>query len=160
MERGKPLERTTELGRGAVLEGGTRRGAGKPSPRRRDTGPDDLTRKAVYERDGYACVCCGQSIIGRLHSVGHRKRRSQGGSNETSNLLTFLGDGSGRFDDDHHRRIDMRRDPQDEKRGLTVRSWLDPAEIRVLVTTRHGEQALVFLTDDAAYSSAPPEVAA
>lgn len=174
LERKTPLTATTGLTRRTPLEGGSglsrERGlARRPAEpgsastlnaRHRDTGPDDLTRETVYIRDGWCCTCCGQSVIGRPHSVGHRMRRSQGGSNETSNLLTFLGDGTGRFDDDHHRRIDMRRDPRDEERGLTVRSWLDPAEIPVLVTTPDGTQALMFLTDDGEYTTEPPKAVA
>ena len=52
-----------------------------PLPAGSDTGPDRATRELVYERDGWACVCCGQSVIGRPYSLGHRKRRSQGGTN-------------------------------------------------------------------------------
>jgi hypothetical protein len=122
----------------------------------RDTGPDKATREAVYERDGYACVCCGASVLGRPRSLGHRLRRSQGGSNAASNLLTFLGRGDGSTgQDDHHKRIDNRTDPHDEARGLTVRSGTDPATVPVMI---HGEQggSLVYLTDDFEYTSAAP----
>lgn len=122
----------------------------------RDTGPDKATREAVYERDGYACVCCGRSILGRPHSVGHRLRRSQGGTNDAWNLVTLLGLGDGRLDDDHHKRIDNRSDPHDEARGLTVRSHEDPALVPVMI---HGENggALLYLTSDFEYSERPPE---
>jgi hypothetical protein len=123
----------------------------------RDTGPDRLTREAVYERDGGCCACCGRYALDRPHSVGHRLRRSQGGSNETSNLLTFLGLGDGSAgEDDHHYRIDNRGNPHDEARGYTVRSGTDPATVPVMI---HGEQGdvLVYLTDDAAYSLTAPE---
>jgi 5-methylcytosine-specific restriction endonuclease McrA len=126
----------------------------------RDTGPDRLTREAVYERDGRCCVCCGRSVTGQPHSIGHRLNRSQGGSNETSNLLTFLGLGNGLTgEDDHHYRIDRRTDPHDEARGYSVRSGTDPATVPVMI---HGEQGgvLVYLTDDAAYSLTVPERAA
>jgi hypothetical protein len=116
------------------------------------------TRKAVHERDGWLCVCCGQSVRGRPHSVGHRKRRSQGGSNETSNLLSFLGLGINQFDpDDHHARIDSRKDPNDEARGYTVRSWQDPASVSVMITGFGGSGAWRFLSDDGEYLSAPPD---
>ena len=36
-------------------------------------------RKLVLERDGYACIDCGTSIIGQHYSLGHRLRASQGG---------------------------------------------------------------------------------
>lgn len=124
-----------------------------------DTGPDRATREAVYERDGYACVCCGGSILDRPHSVGHRKRRSQGGTSDPSNLITLLGLGDGRLGDDHHARIDARLDPHDEARGFTVRSHEDPALVPVMI---HGEQggALMYLTDDFEYSLTPPEAGA
>ena len=132
-----------------ILEGGAART--KPRQRRkpaRDTGPDARTRKLVLERDNYSCVCCGRSILGQHYSLGHRKRASQGGKAVASNLLTFLGLGG----EQHHGRIDSRRDPRDEARGLTVRSWRDPALIPV--TLLNG--AKVWLTDDGRYSDYPP----
>jgi 5-methylcytosine-specific restriction endonuclease McrA len=128
---------------------------------RRDTGPDDVTREAVYKRDGHRCACCGQSVRGRPHSVGHRKRRSQLGGNGKSNLLTFLGLGTNPLDpDDHHARIDSRRMPEDEARGYSLRSWQDPLAEGVLVVSEHGSGQTVWLTDDGGYSFAPPEEAA
>ena len=113
----------------------------KPLPPRapRDTGPDAKVRAAVYTRDGFACVCCGTSIAGRPHSVGHRKRRSQGGTCEMTNLLTFLGLGRDAGDpDDHHARIDSRKDPHDAAKGFTVLSWQDPALVPVMFTGQDG----------------------
>lgn len=130
------------------------------TPRRRDTGPDAKTRTLVYERDGYACVCCGISIIGRPHSVGHRKRRSQGGTNDPSNLLTFLGFGNGLTREDHHWRIDRREDEHDEAKGYTVRSYDDPALIPVMVMSPGGSGVLVWATPDGRWSEVPPEGAA
>jgi hypothetical protein len=132
--------------------------AGKPKSRR-DTGPSAKTRKAVYERDGNCCVCCGTELAGRPRSAGHRKRRAQGGGNETSNLLTFLGLGVNPFDlDDHHARIDSRRDPEDEAKGYTVRSWGDPAAVPVMIASQYG--VTVWLDDAGEYSFAPPGEAA
>lgn len=127
-------------------------------PSRRDTGPDAATRQAVYERDGYACVCCGRSIIGQPHSVGHRKRRSQGGTNDVTNLLTFLGFGNGLTgDDDHHHRIDQRKNTADEDNGYTVRSYKDPALISVRVFSAGGSGTLAWPTPDGKWSTEPPE---
>jgi hypothetical protein len=130
-----------------------------PVPRRRDTGPDKETRLAVYERDGWACACCGLSVIGLPHSVGHRKRRSQGGTNDPSNLLTFLGFGNGLTADDHHWRIDRREKPLDEKRGYTVRSWQDPALVPVTYMSSPADEDGVryWLTDDAGRATEAPE---
>jgi hypothetical protein len=128
---------------------------------RKDTGPPAKTRKAVYERDGWCCVCRGTPIVGRPHSVGHRKRRSQGGSNAPSNLLTFLGLGINSLDpDDHHARIDSRRDPEDEAKGYTVRSWDDPALVPVMVFSGHGSGLTAWLAGDGTYACEPPAGAA
>jgi hypothetical protein len=110
------------------------------------------TRRAVYERDGWACVCCGVSVIGRVHSLQHRKRRSQGGDNSPENLLTVLGDGTRGC----HARIDSRIDPHDEAAGYTVRSFEDPALVPVMVASEHGSGALMWPTDDGRWSDIPP----
>jgi hypothetical protein len=125
-------------------------------PRKRDTGPDARTRKLVMERDGYLCVCCGISVIGRQYSIQHRKRRSQGGDNSMSNLVTVSGSGT----TGHHARIDSRRDPADEARGYTLRSWQNPASVPVWVASGDGPGRLVWLTADGRYSPEAPEEAA
>ena len=99
----------------------------------RSTGPSRKVRLLVLERDGHACVCCGRSVIGQPYSLQHRKRRSQGGTNSPSNLVTVLGTGT----TGHHERIDSRIDPEDEAKGYTVRSWDDPALIPVMVFSEH-----------------------
>jgi hypothetical protein len=124
------------------------------------TGPGARTRDAVYERDGRACVCCGISVIGRPRSLGHRKRRSQGGDCCPANLLTFLGLGNGLLPDDHHYRIDQRLDPEDEARGYTVRSREDPHLVSVMVFGPGGGGASLYPTCDGQWSSSPGETAA
>jgi len=126
----------------------------------KNTGPSGRVRALVLQRDSYSCVCCGQSITGRPHSVGHRKRRSQGGTNEMTNLLTFLGLGSGMFPDDHHFRIDSRKNPHDEAQGYTVRSHEDPALVPVMLHSEHGSGGLVWLTESGGYSTEAPEAGA
>jgi hypothetical protein len=126
----------------------------------RDTGPGRATREAVYERDHWACVCCGQSVIGRPHSVGHRKRRSQGGTLCPANLVTFLGWGNGLVADDHHWRIDRREDPGGEAKGLTLRSHEDPHLVSVMVFGPGGGGASLFPTCDGQWSTSPGEVSA
>jgi hypothetical protein len=118
----------------------------------RDTGPTARVRKLVLERDGYACVCCGVSILGRRASLQHRKRRSQGGGNDPANLLTVLGDGTTGC----HARIDSRADPRDEANGYTVRSWDDPALIPVTVVRPGGAGVSVFLTAGGWYAPGSP----
>jgi hypothetical protein len=112
------------------------------------TGPDRRTRLLVLARDGYACVCCGVSVIGCRYSLQHRKRRSQGGDNCPANLLTVLGSGT----TDCHLRIDSRIDPEDEAKGYTVRSGM--------VFSPGGSGVTQFPTCDGQWSSAPSEVAA
>jgi hypothetical protein len=127
----------------------------------RDTGPGRKTRLAVYERDGWACACCGFPVADRPHSVGHRKRRSQGGGNQMSNLLTFLGLGRNPLDpDDHHARIDSRRRASDEANGYTVRSYQDPALVAVKRPAEGGGLTREWLTDDGQRVKEAPEGAA
>lgn len=123
--------------------------------RRRETVPREV-RRLVLERDGYACVCCGRSIIGHRYSLGHRLRASQGGKAVPSNLLVFLGWGG----EACHGRIDSRRDAHDEAKGYTVRSWQDPALIPVMVFSEHGSGITAWLTDEGTYRYDPPEGAA
>ena len=124
--------------------------------RPRDTGPDEATRALVLERDGYRCVCpCAGSVIGQRYSIQHRKRRSQGGTNDLPNLLTVLGDGTRGC----HARIDSRIDPDDEARGYTVRSWQDPALVPVMLFESSGSGITVWLTADGRYSTEPPGTA-
>ena len=96
------------------------------------------------------------SIIGQRYSIQHRKRRSQGGSNDLPNLLTVLGDGTRGC----HARIDSRIDPDDEARGYTVRSWQDPALVPVMLFEPSGSGITVWLTADGRYSTDPPLVSA
>jgi hypothetical protein len=114
---------------------------------RRDTGPSAKVRRMVLERDGYACVCCGRSVIGQVYSLQHRKRRSQGGKNDCTNLIAVLGDGTTGC----HARIDSRCDPHDEAKGYTVRSWDDPALIPVMVFSPGGSGTTAWLTLDGKY---------
>lgn len=119
--------------------------------RRRDTGPSRRIRALVLARDGYACVCCGRSVIGQRYSLQHRQRRSQCGSSLPDNLLTVLGDGTAGC----HERIDSRRDPHDEARGYTVRSGLDPALVPVMICGEQGG-VTVWLGADGSYVTERP----
>ena len=161
MKRSGPLTRTVPLARTPGLPRSPREpGKGKPLGPGRDTGPDKETRQAVYDRDSQCCVCCGRSTIGRPRSVGHRQRRSQGGSNDLSNLLLFLGLGRNPLDpDDHHARIDNRRDPEDEDRGLTVRSGQDPARVPVTRARPDGSRITQWPTDDGQWTDEDPLLA-
>lgn len=125
------------------------------------TGPDAKTRRAVYDRDGWLCVCCGRSIIGQLHSVGLRKRRSQGGGLDMPNLLTFLGLGTNPSDpQDHRARIDSGYDPADEAKGYRVHGYDDPALIPVIVVSGAGSWTTLWPTADGRWSAEPPAATA
>lgn len=163
--RKTPLTAKTTLARRTPLEGGTglarTRGLErKPTvPKRkspRDTGPSKAVRALVLERDGYACVCCGVSVIGRPYSLQHRQRRSQSGGNSPSNLIVVLGRGGELC----HGRIDNREDPADEEKGYTVRSWGDPAAIPVVYARTDGPGFTAWLADDGSLLLDVPEVAA
>lgn len=154
--KGGELNRTRQVGRTARLSRSPR----KPSALR-DIGPDVRTRRAVYERDGYLCVCCGRSIIGQIHSVGQRKRWSQGGGHDMPNLLTFIGLGTNPSDPrDHRARIDSRCDPDDEAKGYWVRSYDDPALVPVIVMSGTGASLTLWPTADGRWSTEPPARAA
>jgi hypothetical protein len=161
VKRSAPLQRTSWL-RTARPDPGSPaspRAARKPrasSQATANSGPTPKVRRLVLERDGYACVCCGQSIIGQRYSLGHRLRASQGGKAVPSNLLTFLGWGG----EACHGRIDSRRDPEDEAKGYTVRSWQDPALVPVMLFSEHGSGVSVWLTDAGTYVFEAPVGAA
>jgi hypothetical protein len=147
---------TVPLVRGPWLS--SRSGGSKPRPNvghprgSGNSGPTPGVRKLVLERDGYACVCCGVSVIGRRYSLGHRLRASQGGKAVPSNLLTFLGWGG----QECHGRIDNRENPEDEARGYTIRMGGNPLLVPVMFFEPSGSGALVYLLDDGTVSAMPP----
>ena len=115
-----------------------------------------IVRELVLERDGYACVDCGTSIVGQHYSLGHRLRASHGGRAVPSNLITLLGLGG----ELHHGRIDLYRDPEDEAKGYRLRSWQDPKQVSVMVFSPGGSGATVWLWDDGKYHIDGPQEAA
>lgn len=147
---------------GATIEEGCRCGlvhvnapAGAPDPNR-NSGPSAVIRALCLARDGYACVCCGTPVVGQHYSLGHRLRASQGGKPVPSNLITLLGLGG----ELHHGRIDSRRDPSDEARGYSLRSYQDPLVVPVTVCSPHGPGMSLWLSDDGRYLTAPPGLVA
>lgn len=63
--------------------------------------------------------------------------------------LLFLGFGVNSLDpDDHHARIDSRRDPSDEAKGYSLRSWQDPLLVPVMVFSPNGSGMTLWLSDD------------
>ena len=120
-----------------------------------DTGPLTATKLLVLTRDNYSCVCCGRAIYGQQYSIQHVKRRSQGGTNTVTNLITLLGTGITAC----HGRIDSRVDPRDEYRGYTVRSWGDPAATPMWLVTGFGSRWVRRLPDGTYEDADPPEAA-
>ncbi|MFI6496832.1 HNH endonuclease [Nonomuraea typhae] len=117
-------------------------------------------RQLVLGRDGYACVCCGRSIIGRQYSLQHRRARKMGGSrlpwiDQPQNLITVLGSATTLC----HGRMEKRQ-RADQDRGYVISEWpeIDPARIPLIVVTEFGE-ATVWLTPDGGLSSDPPKEA-
>lgn len=113
---------------------------------RRNTGPTQAVRDAVYLRDGMACVVGG--CTDGPFALHHRSARRMGGSrlaekNSPSNLILVC--------DTHHRWIELNRAAA-ENAGLIVRSHQDPATTPLIW---HGSWSL--LTDMGAVE--PVEVA-
>lgn len=138
LKRSPMPQRTTPMRRTSL------KASTAPRKRQRDTGPTPKVRALVLARDGFACVCCGGSVIGHVYSLQHRKRRSQGGRSDAPNLIVVLGDGS----QGCHARIDSREDPHDEAAGYTVRSYDDPARMPVLYVSPHGSGQMAWLLPD------------
>lgn len=152
-QRAEPMRRNPGSG---LKRGRVRRALTVKRAAKKDTGPSRKVRNLVLERDGRACVCCGRSVIGQVYSLQHRKRRSQGGTNSPSNLVTVLGDGTTGC----HQRIDSRKDPHDEARGYTVRSWDDPALVGVMIFSEGASGVTRWLSDDGLYLDEQPELEA
>lgn len=144
---------------GATIEEGCRCGLvhvnapAAPLDPNRNSGPSQAVRVLCLARDGYCCVCCGISIIGQRYSLAHRLRASQGGKPVPSNLVTLLGWGG----ELHHGRVDSRRDPSDEAKGYSLRSYRNPLLVPVTVFSLNGPGMTLWLADDGSYSAAPPE---
>lgn len=104
----------------------------------RNTGPTPAQRRAVIERDGGRCVCCGKQVADPdtgepwlQYSLQHRQARGMGGTkraevNDWSNLIVMCGTGTtgchGKAEHDPRWAAAM---------GYRVSSWEDPAEVPV-----------------------------
>lgn len=119
----------------------------------RNSHPTPAVRRLVLERDDYACVCHGYSIIGQRYSLAHRLRASHGGKPVPSNLITVLGWGG----EACHGRIDLYRNPEDEAKGYRLRSGQNPLLIPVMVFSEHGSGMTLYATDDGRWSPEPPQ---
>lgn len=93
------------------------------------TDPDKETVDAVLARDGGKCMSCGDPLCGRRgieYSLHHRKRRSQGGDNRKSNLVSLCGHGTSGCHGFVHSEIARAR-----QAGFLLRSTENPAEVPV-----------------------------
>jgi hypothetical protein len=123
-----------------------------PKPRARpvQTGPDQATVDAVLQRDGYSCVVCGGAAHGTRSvdwSIHHRLRRSQGGDNRPSNLVTTCGHGTA---GDHG--LIHSAPAAARKAGWMLRRGQDPEQVPMA----HALHGLVFLRNDGGWSSRRP----
>lgn len=122
----------------------------------------DAVREAVKDRDGYACVACGKSIVGRQYSLQHRRARKLGGAriewiDDPQNLITVCG--SATSPDGCHFQVMESRNPERDADtlGYVISEWpeIDPRFIPVHYVTEHGT-AKVWLTPDCTISNDPP----
>jgi hypothetical protein len=118
---------------------------------------DDLTREFVLRRDGYACVCCGISIIGREYSLQHRDARGMGGSRDphsgcSCNLVTMLGSAT----TECHGRVESNADPEDEAKGYALRSGQIARFAPVMVFDASGGGATLYPSCDGEWTTAAP----
>ena len=81
----------------------------------------------VDVRDDHLCVRCGASLYGVEGSRHHRKLRSQGGKNDTENLILLCGSGTTGCHGFVHANPAASR-----ASGWIVRSGFDPATVPVL----------------------------
>lgn len=98
---------------------------------RASSDPDWATVAACLKRDGCACIRCLAPLVGRRGfdwSIHHRVRRSQGGDNRLSNLVSLCGSGTTGC---HGRRVHAA--PAAARAvGLLLRRGDDPAAARLL----------------------------
>lgn len=115
---------------------------------RRNAGPSLAVRELVLARDGFSCVCCGTSVIGRQYSL---LRRVSQGPDRPENLITVLGWGT----EDCCGRICLFRVRADKAKGYRLAAGTDPANEPMVIFTEDGG-ALVWLTPSGTYCTEPP----
>ena len=154
MNRSAPMKRSPMPPRTAGLRSSpaAAKAVGQRRHTPRDTGPDRKTRQLVLERDGYACVCCGRSIIGQFYSLQHRQARGAGGDSSVPNLITMLGSGTTGC----HGRVESRLHPEDHAKGYWLDSGQDPAAEPVMLFSEHGSGITAWLTADGGYAFEAP----
>lgn len=124
--------------------------AKRTASRPAQTGPDQATVDAVLQRDGHSCVVCGGALHGTRSvdwSIHHRLRRSQGGDNRLSNLISVCGHGTAGCHGLIHGGPDTAR-----RAGWMLRRGDDP-EQKVMAHAMHGH---VFLLNTGMWQSRRP----
>lgn len=109
-------------------------------------------RRLVLLRDGYACVCCGNSIISQPYTILRRLRSPVGGSNGLENLITALGSGH----EGCGGRISAYRDAADAAKGYRLRPGQDQAEIPVAYAMPGGLEWFILNPDGSRTASEGP----
>ncbi len=104
-------------------------------------------RRLVLARDGFACVCCSRSVLGRPYAIQLRKPSDRGGSASPENLITVLAECG--------ERISFRRDRTDEARGYSLRRWEEPALVPVAYASPAGPAVAWLLPDGDRSAEAP-----
>jgi hypothetical protein len=141
--RRKPLERGQALRSSALRTVTTLKRATPKHARPRDTGLDRQTRLLVLERDGWACACCGRSVIGQQHALQRRRARRSRGVNSPSNLVVLCGG------------CQLAAEQQDPFM-LAAGYWLADTEDPRDVPVRNMEGRTAWLTQSGTYSTTPP----
>ncbi len=140
--RRKPPGRDKPLGRSSsVLRTVTTLRRSQPKHAApRETGPDRETRLLVLERDGWACACCGRSVIGQQYALQQRRARRSRGVNSPSNLVVLCGG---------CQLAAEQRDPLMNAAGFWLASMEDPREVPVMLRDAEDEGlAFHFLGPD------------
>lgn len=114
------------------------------------TGPDQATVDAALQRDQFSCVVCGGALHGDRGtdwSIHHRLRRSQGGDNRLSNLVSVCGHGTAGDHGAIHAAPEVAR-----RAGWMLRRGDDPT-LMVMAHAAHGH---VYLTNDGGWQTRRP----
>jgi len=129
----------------AARTAGTQLARERPRRPTADPVPREV-RTAVHARSGGRCEICGIPLQAGWRSIQHRKRRSQGGPHDVTNLLDVCGPNASAG---CHFRADagMGR----HSMGWQVAREFDPAVVPVLLADRRW----VLLTADGGYEAAP-----